>query len=245
AGQPALADFHPIADHPYRYDTVETRTMGETPERFAAHRTIVFHRDGAGWIASLTLDSVEHPDTPVGAMFAAANAGLLHRTTRLRLDTAGNVTGIDDIDAQWAAFVDGIEHLALSTTPAGAQRAKAAAAAAASLRAAPLAKRVSILASELPDMIARRQPGDEREMPQADGTIVTTTHSSADLPPAAKALPGATPATTRGTIVRAMVRRVDPATGLVLENRRETTITLQSAQAPTSRIEKTVILRPE
>ena len=156
----AAAEFRPIEDRPYRYDTVETRISDGMVRHFRAARTIVFHRTETGYDAIVTLDAVdEETGDEVGRMFMAATGALLHQPLRYRLDIGGGIVGIDDPEAAIALIADAIERMSAQRERSGDARVLAS-----PLRSMPLERKSAMLRSILAPVIAGpaadRTPGE-------------------------------------------------------------------------------------
>lgn len=229
AAQPGL---RPVTDHPYRITVSETRTSDGVPHRFVARRTLVFRRDGAGLVAELTLEAVEHDRDAIGLSFAALNAGLLHRTQRLHLDADGQIVAIDDQDRTFDAILGAMAGLAQQDAEHRALVERLAA----PLRTMAPADRRGFIASDLAPVIdvnaaaringavAVTLPG-RPPLPREPlvGSDVTSRTAAGLIEIETRAASGAnaTGATPAGTILTA-TRRIDPKTGLVLESRMTT-----------------------
>lgn len=110
--QPAAEPVAPPLGQPLRHLTTETRDDGKRVRRFVAERTIVFARDGAGFAATVTLDRIDAQGTRDEVRnFRAGLAGLVGLAIVMRLDAAGRVTAIDDIDAVWRAWSTGMANI--------------------------------------------------------------------------------------------------------------------------------------
>lgn len=251
----ASAAFQPVPDRPYRYETVETRTVDGVARRFHASRTVVFQRSPEGFVATVTLDAVDQQagDT-VGQMFVVATGALLHRPLHFRLDTTGTIRDIPDADAAVTAIADAIERIGASNRA----RSTHSKVLASPLRTLSPERRVAmvrtILSPVIAGDIAERTPGQRKisvpsRPPLApdralagletisrgrDGvvTIAITAHGGIDAAVAADA-PGARIATPTTNPVASYrwIRNIDAATGLLLDSREHSEATASDGEA--------------
>jgi hypothetical protein len=262
AAQPG-AVFAPPLDVPLHVVTETVRTDRGVVRRFASGRTIVFHRDGDGFRAAVTIDrDAQAPDDDdPGAMFSAAMAKMAGRTIVLRLDSAGKVRSIDDQAAAWQAMVDGIAALA----PAGGdaisrQRAGRIRAVVAAVRQMPVDRQLLTLGTLVSAVIAAevategagpprpvRVPGQSVfGAAQLDGfRVVRVDRGMLEVRVTAEgavSMRGPDGA-VEGRMSLETVRRVDPATGLVMASQetlmsRSADGSLSANRVATARIER-------
>lgn len=262
----AAANFRPVEDRPYRYETVETRSGSGVTRRFRASRTVIFHKTATGYDATVTLDAVDaQAGGEVGAMFRTATGALLHRPLRYHLDVSGAIVGIDDADAAVALIADAIERSSAHNERSGDARVLAS-----PLRALPPERKAAMLGSILTPLIggptADRTPGARpitlpSRPPLAPGTalagVETLTRGASGIitidVQASGGVDTAAPPGTPGSRIAAPVaspsitiqtlRNVDSATGLVIDSRDiAETRALHGDAAHTTRVETTVTL---
>jgi hypothetical protein len=195
---------------------------------FRVERVVRFSRDGIGWRAEVRVLST-HADegAETAAMFHAGYAALMGRTLVMHLDGAGKVVSVDDREAIWAAFCDGIANIvAVHHKETAAARAALAAQIAGPLRAFSPERQLAMLGS-LVDVLAAPEAFDapatrKLRLPAAsplggqlmlEGTRTTTTagryiHTTAQ---AAGDAPG-----NGGHVELLTERDADPRTGLVV-----------------------------
>ncbi len=77
------------------------------PASVTIRRTILFRRDGPRFIVDAVLRAIHFspPDKATGARLDAAYGPPGARAVHVRLDETLAITGVDDLDALWAAFV--------------------------------------------------------------------------------------------------------------------------------------------
>lgn len=211
--------FAPPLGVPLR--VVNERVEGEW--RFRMERLVRFAREGSGYRAEVWMVAAkgEGPDR-VGAMMEAGFGGLAGQVMVFHLDAAGKVTAIDDLDAVWARFCDGMVAL-VKTKHASAEPLVAP------IRSLPPERRISVLASLVTILVADeaaepegtrpvRLPGSSpyggrlmltgtRSIDRLGITQRSTTRAAADLP----AKDGAT-----GHVEMELVRDSNPATGMIV-----------------------------
>lgn len=155
--------FAPPLDAPIRVVT-ERR---EGPNTYRAEKLIRFSRDGQGYRAEVVvLRGTAEASSQAGSMFDAALESLVGRTMVFRLDGAGKVMAVDDREALWAAFCEGIAAIVMARRGhAKADLAAMAERLAAPLRAFPVERQLAVLGSFVsslePDE-AERAPGGVR-----------------------------------------------------------------------------------
>lgn len=234
---PAHARFAPPLDTPMRVTIVQTRDDGTTVRRFTAERSVTFAENLDGYVAALTLDTVaSEGDDISSAMVAGGLSGLLHRTVRCHLDRFGKVTGVDEAEALWQRWLDGMRGMG----GADAGRAGAARAATERLAALPPEQRAPILCSALTGLLPQPRDAEigERQisLPAALPTGAPLTLTGAQLSQhtpdgmirvvtrAAGAGAGA-PSSPPVQMTLETQRTLDPRIGLILEARK-TSVTL-------------------
>lgn len=212
------AVFAPPVGVPIR--VVNERIEGEW--RFRMERLVRFEREGAGYRAEVWMVAAraDGPDR-VGAMMEAGFGGLAGHAMIFHLDAAGKVAAIDDLDAVWARFCDGITAL-VKTKHRNPDPLVAP------IRALAHERRLNVLSSLVTALIAEdgaepggtrqvRLPGSSpyggqlmltgtRSIDQLGITRRSTTRAGADLP----ARNGAT-----GHVEMELTRESNPATGLI------------------------------
>ena len=262
----AAAEFRPVADRPYRYDTVETRTADGMTRRFHATRTVLFHKTETGYDVTVVLDAVdEQAGDDVGAMFRAATSALLHRPLRYRVDPSGTILGVADADAAIALIADAIERVSTQATRRGDARVLAS-----PLRTLSPERKAAMLRSILSPLIAGpaadRRPGRRPVIlpsrpPLAPGTaligVETLTRDPSGIVTidiqASGQVDTAPPRETHGSELAVPVaspsamihtlRNVDSTTGLVIESDDMAETRVRHGDAThTARVETTVTL---
>ncbi|WP_404371741.1 hypothetical protein AB5I39_04565 [Sphingomonas sp. MMS24-J45] len=263
----AAAEFRPVEDRAYSYETVETRSADGVVRRFHAHRSVVFHRTDTGYAVTVTLDAVdEGAGDATGRMFRAATGALLGKPLRFRLDPNGTVLDIEDADAAIALIADAIERMTPHRDRSGDARILAS-----PLRRLPSERKRAMLGSILAPVIAGAaadQPSGTRTIrvpsrpPLPPGTalagIETVTRGPGKIVTvdiqADGAIDAAAPPETHGHDLAATAhtptatirsrRTLDAATGLVreLRDRTETRVT-EGNTVHFSTIETTITLR--
>lgn len=258
--------FAPPLDQPIIVTTETLRSDGPTTRRFVARRALRFSAAPDGYRVEVRLEATaagEEDSDPAG-LLQRGFARLAGRTVVLRLDSSGTVTAVEDADAVWRAVVDGIAALAPKgadpTTRASAARVAAIAKA---IDAQPETARRTALASLVAPLIAPdltieaatpappravRVPASSiygkaeldglRSIRRRDDAIeisVSATGQIAITAPEGKA---------SATITLETLRRIDPASGLVMESREHVETlapdgSLQSERLTVTRLETT------
>ncbi|HEY0621787.1 hypothetical protein [Sphingomonas sp.] len=240
--QASAAMFAPPLDRPLRAVTEMARTDAGVTRRFTNARRIVFRRQGEDYRAEVTLEAgtpVAEGDDDPAAMFRAGFARIAGRTVVLHLDSAGRVTAIEDQAAVWKAFLDGIAALA----PAGSgdldrKRAGRIRAILTMLAPMPPERQRATLASLVEPLIAADIAAAGESPPRAVRVPAGPAFGAAQLSglrsvrraagklevvvtaegPVAIAGPDAA---AQGRMSLETLRRVDPASALVIESREE------------------------
>ncbi len=257
--------FAPPLDRALTMTTETLRTEGATSRRFVARRTLRFSKAPEGYRVAVTLETAvagEEESDPAG-LLRTGFARLAGRTVVLHLDRAGGVTGVDDADSVWRALLDGIEVLApKGNDPASRQRAGRVRAIVAALAAQSEAAQRRMLASLVAPLIAPelvveaatpappravRVPASSiygkaeldglrsvRTRPDGVEVSVSATGQVAVAAPEGQA---------RARITLETLRRIDPATGLVVESREQVETldpagNLQSERLTVTRLEQ-------
>lgn len=129
--RPALAadialPFAPPLDRALRYGIEQDRPVEGKESRFSAVRDLRFERDGDGYVLHATLRSIDSDAPDSGAdSYRAALGPLLGVEHRFRLDAAGRIVALDNMDAVWAAVQAGLEKMRDGLAP-GSNRRRAA-----------------------------------------------------------------------------------------------------------------------
>lgn len=233
--------FAPPLDRALTMTTETLRTEGTASRRFVARRTLRFSHTPEGYRVAVTLDTAEageEESDPAGLM-RTGFARLAGRTVVLHLDRAGGVTGVDDADAVWRAVLDGIAALApKGSEPTTQQRAGRVRAIVAALEAQPEVARRRMLASLVAPLIAPDLVVEAATPapPRAVRVPASSIYGKAELdglrsvrtrPDGVEVSVSATGhvavATSEGqagaSITLETLRRIAPASGLVLESR--------------------------
>lgn len=255
------ATFAPPLDQPLRAVTETSRTDAGVARRFANARRIVFRRAATGYRAEVTIEP-SPPATPgeddPKAMFRAGFARIAGRTVVLHLDPARRVSAIEEQEAIWKAFLDGIAALAPpGTDDLDRRRAGQIRAILAALAPMPPDRQRATLATLVEPLIAadiaatgespprpvRVPAGSAFGAAQLDGiravrrerdhliVSVSATGEVTQRTPAGEAT---------GRITLETARRVDPVTGLVMQSSDAVRIELAGAP-PATRVTVTTI----
>ena len=209
---------------------IERVIEGPEPQRFRIDRSIRFARDKDGVVADIVLERTEQtPPGPAADLFAKAQAPFLGRTLRAHYAPDGSVLAVDGSDAAFAAMVATLDPRAaapLLALPPERRRAMVASIAdtlpaGADAVAAPGVQRVT-LTSALPGGTPVRLTGTRTIARASETRLTLTVHAEGE------------------GITLDRSRTVDPATGLVLEER-ETRVLTVDGVARTSRSTTTLI----
>lgn len=243
AGQAAAIRFDPPLGQPLRVTTESIRTDGGVTRRFVNARRVVFRRTNAELRAEVTIEGSE-PTGPADDPAAMARAGFAHiagRVVVFRLDPMGQVVAVEDHAAVWRAMLDGFAAQAPDGTGAlDRRRAGQVRAIVGALAAMPVERQRETLASLIEPLIAADAAGEGPPRPvripaaspygmaELEGLRASRlVRGRIELSVTAQgsiAIPGPD-GTARARMTLETQRTVDPATGLVLENR-ETVRTL-------------------
>ncbi|MDO7843256.1 hypothetical protein [Sphingomonas immobilis] len=254
----ATATFHPVEGVTYIADTVVTRIDDGVTRRFHTARHIVFRRDGDGYLVEAVLQKADQQAPGAGQAFTKGNDALTGRTVRYRVDASGAVTAIEDIDTLIELIAEQIEKSA--PDPArGAMFARPLRTAGPEQRRAMLAsfiapligaadahraegRRPVTLPPQPPMPVGSGLPGEEVVTRDRAGILSIETRASGPITGPAD-IPGGSTAT--GSITLTLLRRIDPATGLLVESRSETTtVTAGPGAARTGKSETLITFRP-
>jgi len=235
--------FAPPLDRSLTMTTETVRSAGPTTRRFVARRTVRFSAAPDGYRVAITLDAAapgEADSDPAGLLHAGF-AGLAGRTVVLQLDRTGAVTGVDDLPAIWRAIIEGMGAMApVGTDPATQADSARVRAIVAALAAQPEAGQRRMIASLVTPLIAPElvteaaTPAPPRAVRVPASSIYGQTELdglravrsrpdgievsvSATGPIAVTTSDG----TASATITLETLRRIDPATGLVIESREQ------------------------
>ncbi|MEZ0242336.1 MAG: hypothetical protein ACAH11_03095 [Sphingomonas sp.] len=219
------AIFAPPTGVPLRIVTERVQGEGENQWRFRMERLVRFFPEGAGYRAEVVLiaSQATGPEgTGAAAMLDAGYAGLIGRTMTFHLDGAGRLVSVDDLDAIWGRFCDGVAAIVKTRRPNAEPLVGP-------LRALPAERRQKILATLVTALVPNdageaigtrpiRLPASSpfggqvmlqgtRSVERAGITLHGTTRASADVP-------GQSGAT--GHVEIEISHDSDPATGLLL-----------------------------
>ncbi|MES2339148.1 MAG: hypothetical protein V4537_13720 [Pseudomonadota bacterium] len=143
----AASGFAPPLDRPIAYTISEVREDGARTQRFAVDRRVTFRRTANGFTATVETLAVTGDAGRAGQLLVAMARATLDQRIVVRLDSAGRVIDVDDIDAVWAAQVASVTRALTGPDPA---RAATVAALTAPLQAMPRAGQVK----RIGDMVA-------------------------------------------------------------------------------------------
>lgn len=236
AASAAVAPFAPPDGQTLHHIVIEERDDGTVLHRFEIERTIVFRSTATGFTADVTLSRTDQPAGEIGRMFAAGLAGLKGRTVRFQLDRAGTVVSIDDEAAVWDALCRGIEEMQsaakrnqsrpfvapLRAFEGGQRRAMLG------NMIAPLIAGQIPTSADRPVTMAARAPGGAATRLEGRETIRRSEAGAIQIDTvAAGTIPAQTPGGTGASVSIRTQRRIDPATGLVLQTVETRDTTLQ------------------
>lgn len=259
--QAVTAGFAPPLNMPIRVITTAERTDDGITRRFVSAKRVVFRRDGAGFLAEVTVE----PGTSTGsdedsaATFAGGMARLAGRTLVFRLDAQGRVVGMIDQAAAWAVLLDGFA--ALSPPGAGSEdRARAGRMQAVRklLAALPPERQLVTLGSMVVPLIATDIVMEGEGPPRAVRVPAASAFGTAQLDglravrrageelevsvSATGSLSVKGPAvTSTGLITLETSRRVDPRTGLLISSQDTVRTTLPDGSLASDRSTQTQI----
>jgi hypothetical protein len=134
---------------PVRVITERVQRDETGSKTFRVERLVRFAREAAGWRAEvLMLSASSDAPADTASMFDAGFTGLAGKTLVFHLDNAGKVLSLDDREALWRDFCDGIaKAVAASRGRTDAERSALAARIAQPLRALPPERQFSAMAS--------------------------------------------------------------------------------------------------
>lgn len=250
----AAPAFAPVDGVALRYTLVDERGDGASVARFTSSRRIVFHKTATGYLADLTILSVDAAgERGVAAMSRRLMSMLVGRTIRYQLDARGAVIAVENQAQLMALIVAAIGKTAAGGKDGSTVRSDAAGKFAASLATMPEAAQRGMLASFLTPVIdasgggipgeravvvplasplaqSASLPGTETIARTARGWMAIDTIATGAIIPAS-----AEPRGESGVrIVRH--REIDPATGLVMLDDRRTETWLSAAPGRTNTV---------
>lgn len=140
---PATAAIAPVEGRTYRLVTSTERDDGTAIRRFSMARDIVFTREPAGLLATVTIRAGSGDKNDSSDFYSRALSALAGQALRYHLDPDGRVIAIDDLDTAWERLAAAVDAMAPAATP----ESKSARRMGDILRALPPAKRQAMLAS--------------------------------------------------------------------------------------------------
>jgi hypothetical protein len=236
--QAQAAVFAPPLELPFRVVTERVQEVEGSRTVFRVERLVRFVRDGIGYRAEVrVLASEADPSADASAMMDAGASGLTGRTIVFRLDGAGRIVAIDDREAVWTSFRQGIARIfAARKRETPADRAQLAERIAAPLAAIPVERQVEILGSLVDVLIVGEAVAPHAARPirlparsPLGGT--QTLEGTRSIAPAGPLLRIATRASGKN-IAMTVERDADPRTGL-LASSTETVETRTGARSST------------
>lgn len=261
--QAVAVQFAPPLDVPLRVVTEAERTDSGVTRRFVTAKRVVFHRDGAGFVAELTVQPGATPgsDDDPTAMFAAGLARLAGRKLVFNLDGQGRITAMTDQAGAWQAMLDGVAALApAGGGPGDRARVGRMRAILAALRQSPPERQRAVLGSMLGSLVAVDIAQEGSSPPRAVRVPATSAFGVAQLdglravredrgllevsvsatgPIAVKGPDGS----AAGAVTLETLRRVDPRTGLLVESREAVRTVLPDGSLASQRVTVTRIER--
>lgn len=229
--------FAPPLDRPLAYSVREVREDGTRTQRFAVDRHVVFRRDGDGFTAEVTLIKATGDAGKAGEMFVAMARASGAARTVIQLDQAGKIVDVADLDAVWEAYLAAIAGAITARNPS---RTATITTLIAPLRALPRAAKVARVGEMVAPLIAdramvpvplrritvpTRDPSGRQEALSGTETIAIGPDRHLILERRASGTVAGSP---RSMSLR---RRIDPATGMVLE-----TIDIETIEAANARL---------
>ncbi len=234
--QAVAAGFAPPLDTPIRVVTEATRRDNGVTRRFVSAKRVIFRREGAGYRAELTVEpgAQAGADDDPAAMFANGMARLAGRKFVFNLDAQGRIVGMVDQAAAWQAMLGGLVALPPSgDSPADRARAGRLRAVLEALGRMPPDRQRATLGSMLSPLIAADIAAEGAGPPRAVRVPVTSAFGIAQLDglravradrgrlEVSVSATGAVSVKGPGGVASGMttletLRRVDPATGLLL-----------------------------
>lgn len=135
------------------YHIEQVRPIAGEDRRFVSDRRLRFERAGDGYILHMTLTRIDS-DAPsdMAAAYMAALSPLLEVTHDFRLDSAGRIAALDNLDAVWSAARAGLDRMAAREKPDSA-RARAVRNVLALFDALSPDARIDLLAGEVRPML--------------------------------------------------------------------------------------------
>lgn len=221
----AAPAFAPPLEAPVSYLFSDVREDRGRILRFDIRRRITFRTTPDGLTADVETVSIDEAADRAGAMFTAMMRGMIGRHVIFRVDEAGKVVDVVDLDAQWTAYVDGIAQV-LGKGDAGTAKAATVAQIVAARRAAPREQRIATLAEMLqPTIGGPAHAGGTRAITLPgrghDGSALslTGTERTGVASDGALTLERSARGAVNGLATSlTLSRQVDAATGLVLDS---------------------------
>jgi hypothetical protein len=250
-----ISAFAPPIEAPLLITTEHHSTIGETERRYRLERLLRFHRAAGGYRAEVRVLRPSSDASPaVGGMVEAGFAALADRTLVFHLDSAGKVTGIEDMAALWERLCQGIGAMvADSGSPDPAARKMLAQRIVTPLRALPDERRramlstlvTAVIVDEAPDPVGALTPV---HLPGAsplgqrlvlEGMRTTTAIGSNEIQSVTRASSGALE--SGGQVDLERTRRSDPRTGLLSFSSDTTRTVVGSAPDARKSVRTTVV----
>ena len=219
----SVAPFQPPLDRPIAYSFTEARDSGTGVQLFTIDRCVTFRRREGGFAAEVeTLRVIGSGKPGMARTFEAAMRAMVGLRVMLTLDAAGHVIGVADRERIWKAQVEGLA--AAVAAPAGSAKAATVATLLAPLRAMPPAQQQERIGEMLTPLIGSDVLASGARSPRSvsvpaqgrDGSqaVLTGTETSVrERDGMLRFDRSVADATSRVHLLR----RVDPATGLVRE----------------------------
>lgn len=242
----AAPAFQPPLDTPIAYTATETRDGGAGVQLFTVERRVTFHRREAVLVAEVeTLRVSGSGDAGMARLFESAMRAMVGRRVLMTLDPTGRVTDVANRDQVWRAHVEGMA--AALAAPAGSAKAATVASLLAPLRALPPPQQVAKLAEMLDPLIGSDLlvAGERAARPVSvpargrDGSQAMLTGSELTVREPDGTLRFERTVADAGSRLH-LLRRVEPATGLVRET---VETTAQSAGAVRLTITKSTLVK--
>ncbi|SEI73654.1 hypothetical protein SAMN05518849_101729 [Sphingobium sp. AP50] len=107
--------FAPPVDHALVYRIEQHRPIAGKVSAFTATRDLRFERTGEGYSVTVTLRAIDTDAATAGAVpYRAALEPLVGIAMRFRLNDAGKIVAVDDLDAVWAKVQAGVDSMLVS-----------------------------------------------------------------------------------------------------------------------------------
>lgn len=235
--QAAAPVFAPPLDRALAYSVREVREDGTRTQQFAIDRRVTFRRTADGFTAEVELVSVTGEAGRAGELFAAMARASSRGRTLLYLDRSGTIVDVADLDAVWDAYLAAMTRVLAARNPT---RTTVLDAMLAPLRTLPRATKVARIGEMIAPLIAERAfaPGPTRTItvpargPDGRQELLAGTERVVIAPDRQLVLErrasGVVAGTPRSMSLR---RRIDPATGMVLE-----TVATETIEAAAARL---------